>query len=314
MNPNCCKGCKKPAGRTSLSSCKRFFGRAVEKAPFGVAAVKDGIVLYSNLACAEILGYDARREVIGTNIIDHVAPEKRSEVVSFIKDIRENGLSVPRDGFFETIVEEKSGSKIQLRIRLTREETRCCELVTLCYVTNVTEQKRKEEGYYNLAIRDHLTGLFNRLYMEETLHREISRARRQGSGMGVVMLDLDHFKMFNDTYGHTAGDELLRAFAQLLNNNVREEDVVCRYGGEEFLIIMPGASHEVVKSRAELIRQETAELKIYFQKNMLSSTTVSIGIAFFPDHGGKEEQIIAVADQALYRAKAEGRDRVVVAE
>ena len=77
---------------------------------------------------------------------------------------------------------------------------------------------------------------------------------------------------------------------------------------------MPGASHEVVKSRAELIRQETAELKIYFQKNMLSSTTVSVGIAFFPNHGGKEEKIIAAADQALYRAKAEGRDRVVVAE
>jgi len=182
--------------------------------------------------------------------------------------------------FFETIVKEKSGSEIQLRIRLTREETRCCGLVTLCYVTDVTDQKRKEEDYYNLAIRDHLTGLFNRLYMEETLRREMARAR----GRDPVWASLCWILIISrcsTTLWPRRRDELLRAFAQLLKNNVREEDVVCRYGGEEFLIIMPGADIEIVKTRAELIRGKRLISKYIFKKNTLSSTTVSIGIASF---------------------------------
>ena len=106
------------------------------------------------------------------------------------------------------------------------------------------------ETLRNQAIRDGLTGLFNRRYLEETLERELSRSKRQGTPLGVIMLDLDHFKEYNDTYGHNAGDELLCALGQLIQDQIRREDIACRFGGEEFLLIMPGAPMDVALERA----------------------------------------------------------------
>ncbi len=163
------------------------------------------------------------------------------------------------------------------------------------------------------AIRDPLTGLFNRRYLEETLERELHRVKRLGSSLGVVMMDLDHFKEYNDTHGHEGGDAMLSAVGSLIKTHCREEDIPCRYGGEEFLLILSGASSEVTLGRAEKLRQAVKELQIQHRGQYINPTTMSLGVAVFPDQGATGEDLIRAADNALYLAKAEGRDRVVVA-
>lgn len=169
------------------------------------------------------------------------------------------------------------------------------------------------ETLHQQSVRDPLTGLYNRRYLEETMVREEARAKRLRSTLGVILLDVDHFKQFNDTYGHGAGDRVLQSVGRLLRGRVRAEDVVCRYGGEEFVVVMPGASLDVVQGRAETLRREASHFALDGQNPMQTPITLSAGIAIFPDHGDAWELVIAAADEALYRAKHEGRDRVIVA-
>lgn len=171
---------------------------------------------------------------------------------------------------------------------------------------------RLRETLHHQAVRDPLTGLFNRRYLEETLEREISRATRQGASLAVIMLDLDHFKGFNDTFGHPAGDEALRELAVLLEAHVRGSDVACRYGGEEFTLVLPDASLKDAQKRAEELREWVKRMRITHESQALDTMTASMGLACFPEHGSSAEALLRAADAALYRAKAEGRDRVVV--
>jgi diguanylate cyclase (GGDEF)-like protein/PAS domain S-box-containing protein len=161
------------------------------------------------------------------------------------------------------------------------------------------------------AIRDSLTGCFNRRYLDETLERELSRARREGSPLSLVILDLDHFKQINDTYGHQAGDQALVVLAETLRADIRHEDVLCRYGGEEFVILMPHMSLAKAAERAEGWRQKIAEIRVPFGNFELTFTT-SAGVAAYPDHGKMPDELAQMADLALYLAKSEGRNRVVV--
>jgi len=164
-----------------------------------------------------------------------------------------------------------------------------------------------------LSVRDPLTGLFNRRYMEETLAREFAKARRTDSKCGVIMLDVDHFKNFNDTYGHEAGDLVLKELAGSLSSHVRGEDVVCRYGGEEFIIILPEITVDLALSRAEDLRRTVAdEMRVDFNDTLLK-VTISLGVALFPDHGDDPESVVVAADNALYLSKEGGRNRVSVA-
>jgi diguanylate cyclase (GGDEF)-like protein len=170
------------------------------------------------------------------------------------------------------------------------------------------------ETLYNQSIRDSLTGLFNRRYLEETLKREISRAKRKQYSLGIIMIDIDHFKSFNDTFGHDGGDVLLRELSRILQRNIRREDIACRYGGEEFVLILPDASLENTQRRAEQMREAVKNLKLYYLNHPLGEVTISSGVAIYPDHGLTEEDVLRAADKALYRAKSEGRDRVATAE
>jgi diguanylate cyclase (GGDEF)-like protein/PAS domain S-box-containing protein len=169
------------------------------------------------------------------------------------------------------------------------------------------------ETLQNQAIRDPHTGLYNRRYLEETLDRELHRSRRLEAPLGVVMLDLDHFKDFNDTCGPAAGDALLIALAHTITGEISTEDIACRYGGEEFLLVMPGASLETTRERAELLRQAVQALQVKYQDRFLKAPTISLGVASFPDHGVTAEELVNAADAALYRAKKTGRDRVEIA-
>lgn len=164
------------------------------------------------------------------------------------------------------------------------------------------------------SIKDGLTGLFNRHFMELALDRELRRAISQNKPLAIMMLDLDHFKQFNDTYGHEAGDAVLRELGEALLASVRDEDIVCRYGGEEFIAIFPEVSLETAMGRAEAIRRVVSEMRIRNRGEILTETTISIGVAVYPRHGDTLEEIMRAADRALYEAKHLGRNRVVTAE
>jgi diguanylate cyclase (GGDEF)-like protein len=162
------------------------------------------------------------------------------------------------------------------------------------------------------ATQDPLTGLHNRRYLDETLPRELQRARRHQHSLCLVMLDIDHFKYFNDTFGHDAGDTLLRAVGAFLQRNTRGEDVVCRYGGEEFILVMPGASLESMRLRTEEIRRGIQALHIQHEGRQLGTVTASLGVALFPHHSRSASDLVRAADMALYDAKRTGRNRVVI--
>ncbi len=164
----------------------------------------------------------------------------------------------------------------------------------------------------NQSIRDSLTGLFNRHFMQISLERELARASRRKQTLSVYMLDLDHFKRFNDTYGHGAGDAVLKSVAEIFKNSVRTEDIACRYGGEEFTIILPDVTPTVAYERAESIRRAVSALRIPLAGETLSDFSVSIGVSLYPQDGESAELLLSRADQALYRAKRAGRDQVAI--
>lgn len=184
-------------------------------------------------------------------------------------------------------------------------------------LAQIGEQTRQlatsEARLRELSIHDPLTGLFNRRYLEETLLREMRRAEREDAPLSIIMMDIDHFKRFNDTLGHAAGDALLQDLGALLSRTVRAADVACRYGGEEFVLVLPDASLEVATARAELVRDAVKSLHVVLDAVALGTVTVSLGVAVFPDHGCDGESVLRSADSAMYRAKDQGRDQVVIA-
>jgi two-component system cell cycle response regulator len=163
------------------------------------------------------------------------------------------------------------------------------------------------------AARDPLTGLFNRRYMEATFERDLHRAVREGSTIGIIMLDVDHFKQFNDTFGHDGGDTILKELSALLLARTREEDIVCRYGGEEFLIVLPGASLDDTRGRAEGLLAAIRSMAVSLHGREVKSNSASIGVAAYPKNGDTVGSLIRAADEALYQAKTHGRDCARVA-
>jgi len=170
---------------------------------------------------------------------------------------------------------------------------------------------RLQERLREQATRDPLTGLFNRRYLEDSLDRELHRATRKQSALSIVMLDLDHFKQFNDTFGHDAGDLLLRELGKVLRTVLRQSDISCRYGGEEFVLVFPDSSLADTRKRVEEIRVLVKGLKIRHDDRLLGTITESAGIATAPEHGSTAQDLLRSADDALYIAKQGGRDRLV---
>jgi diguanylate cyclase (GGDEF)-like protein len=169
------------------------------------------------------------------------------------------------------------------------------------------------EALHNQAIRDPLTGLFNRRYMREFLEREIHRANRHRHPLSLMMLDIDHFKRYNDSFGHAAGDDVLRFVGKCLNNSIRADDLACRYGGEEFIVILPDCSLAQAIIRAQQICDRVRTLYSEHPSELPQAVTVSIGVASFKETTDEIDLLLRFADEALYLAKHEGRDRVIVA-
>lgn len=162
---------------------------------------------------------------------------------------------------------------------------------------------RVQEELRTRAIRDSLTGLFNRRWIEETMFGSIEHA-------GVIVADVDHFKSYNDRWGHAGGDALLQQLARLMQCLFRDDDVVCRLGGEEFVIILPETPFEEVRACAERLVEESRRLAVHLDGELLGAITLSAGIAVSPHHAATVEGLISAADHALYAAKRAGRDRV----
>jgi diguanylate cyclase (GGDEF)-like protein/PAS domain S-box-containing protein len=174
---------------------------------------------------------------------------------------------------------------------------------------HVEEIEELQETLREQAIRDALSGLFNRRFLEETCTRELARAQREGYPVALAMFDLDLFKRINDTYGHAAGDEVIIALARLLQQHARSSDTACRFGGEEFVLLLPGVDLETAATRVEELRRTFADTVIAFGAFRLRAT-VSAGVAAYPAHGLSTHELVARADEALYAAKRSGRNRV----
>lgn len=284
----------------------------------------DGKHLESNWRAANMLGYTPQ-EILALHASDIYA--RPAEGIKVLEELLA-GKHIP---LYESHFRKKDGSEITVEVNaelVCDAEGKPLHIQKV--VRDITERKQDEIAIQNAnqklrtqlshikalqsqlreqAVRDPLTGLFNRRYLEETLQREIVVAKRQQSNISVVMIDIDRFKKFNDTYGHDAGDFLLKELAALLQREVRRSDISCRYGGEEFLVVMPGASLEKAMERAEHIRASFCSARYEFMGSKLKAT-LSLGVACFPQHGETWEELVHAADRAMYAAKAAGKNRV----
>jgi diguanylate cyclase (GGDEF)-like protein/PAS domain S-box-containing protein len=175
----------------------------------------------------------------------------------------------------------------------------------------LNENERLRLQLQEQAIRDPLTGVYNRRYFAEALENETSRAFREQSPFSIIILDVDHFKKINDTYGHKCGDLILRSLAKFLQENTRRSDIVCRFGGEEFVILMPDAASDSAYERAELFRSQFAAMVNEYEGKQVTCS-FSAGVASFPMHSNSGETLLNMADLALYQSKAQGRNRSTI--
>ncbi|MFH1879470.1 MAG: diguanylate cyclase [Bacillota bacterium] len=211
--------------------------------------------------------------------------------VSFIADTAASETPAESAPYFES----------RLRLLTAASETAALSMANIMLQNTLRQQ----------SIRDPLTGIYNRRYMVESLTRELSRAQREQASVSVLMFDIDHFKKFNDTYGHDGGDTLLRHLGEFLRQNTRGEDIVCRYGGEEFVVVLPNTRLQSAMQKADAMRIGVSRLGMPHLGSQMRSCTISIGVASYPLNGLTAEELLKAADIALYTAKREGRNRVV---
>jgi diguanylate cyclase (GGDEF)-like protein/PAS domain S-box-containing protein len=305
------------SNRLSLQDSELRYRRLFETAQDGILILdaESGLITDVNPYLIGMLGY-SREEFL----------QKKLWEVGAFKDVEANEAAF-RDlqekeyiRYKNLPLRTKTGKLIQVEfvsnVYLVGDEK-----VIQCNIRNITEEKqaqdalqKSEAAFREQSMRDHLTGLFNRRYLEETLKRELHRAKRKNTTLGIIMFDVDNFKKYNDSYGHAAGDLVLQEMGKLMQDHIRKEDVPARYGGDEFVIILPDVSIEVVLNRATHILDEAKKIKIRFHGKKLPNCTLSIGAAIFPKNGITYETVLHAADIALYNAKSEGRNRVVVAE
>ncbi|QAX30256.1 sensor domain-containing diguanylate cyclase [Leisingera sp. NJS204] len=185
----------------------------------------------------------------------------------------------------------------------------CAEQISMA-IANV----RMRDQLHDQSVRDPLTGLFNRRHMTETLRKSINASQSSGQRLSIISIDVDHFKKFNDNHGHDAGDMVLRAVGSVLEQACDGDEVACRPGGEEFTLIVPGASQEDVMTKAEMVRQAVEDVVVRYGEKALPRITISLGVAHYPAHGTMPQDLLRASDEALYDAKAKGRNQVCVAE
>jgi diguanylate cyclase (GGDEF)-like protein/PAS domain S-box-containing protein len=295
----------------ALHESEARFRGVVSQSLVGIYIIEDGTFSYSNAKFNEIFGYDTN-EVRSLKLVQIAAEADRPLVAENIRK-RLSGEVDRVDYVFRGL--RKNGSEINVEIHSSAMEIGG-KLALIGLVMDVTERTRVErevqalqERMYYQSTHDALTGLRNRRFLEETLSRELILVSRIGQPVSVIMGDLDHFKAINDCYGHLGGDEVLRVFGELIKKHVRASDICCRYGGEEFLLVLPQTSKVVAVERAELLRGVLAEARIA-NGALIISVTASFGVATSPGDGQTGDELIAAADGAMYVAKTAGRNCV----
>lgn len=312
--------------RQRLETALLARGAAIEAAAEGIAITDpDGVIEYANSALTRSSGY-AMEELLGqhTRIFNSGLQDR-----AFYANL----WSTIRDGRIwrgEIVNRRKDGSlytELMAIAPVCNERGETVQYVAIKH--DISERKRMENDLQETnamlqhqldeihrlqaelreqAVRDGLTNLFNRRYLDETLERELARAKREGYPLSLVMIDIDHFKKLNDTYGHQAGDKVLRELAALLWGNIRAEDVPCRYGGEEFLVLLPRMPLDIAFDRAEDWRKTFQATRVPFGDFQLE-TTISCGLSAYPDHARTPDELLRCCDEALYSAKHGGRNR-----
>lgn len=297
----------------ALRESELKFHGLVNQSLVGIVIVEDGKFSYANAKFNEICGYSAE-EVRGLGVLDIVSESDRALVAENIRK-RLSGEVAQVDYVFRGL--RKNGAVIDVEVHSSTMELGG-KLALISLLMDVTERTRAEREVQALqkmlreqSTHDALTGLYNRRYLEETLGRELLSAERHEHPVSVIMGDLDHFKLVNDRYGHLAGDEVLRVFGDLMKRHARGSDVYCRYGGEEFLLVLPQMATAIAVERAEQLRCAMAAAPVPYGASLIA-VTVSFGVATFPRDGRTGDELIAAADSALYAAKAAGRNRVHV--
>jgi diguanylate cyclase (GGDEF)-like protein/PAS domain S-box-containing protein len=301
----------------SLIKSELRYRRLFEAAQDGILILdaNTGAIVDVNPFLEKLLGYTE----------DEFISKKLWEVGAF-KDIKASKtafLALQKNEYIrykDLPLRAKNGQLVQVEfVSNVYKEGR--DKVIQCNIRDITERKQVQDALIKSeatlreqSVRDGLTGLFNRRYMEETLRREINRAARKNYTLGVMMLDIDYFKTINDSYGHIAGDMVLREFSKMISRNIREEDIACRYGGDEFIIVLPDTSLNVTCERAEQLIANTKNMQLQFEEKFIGELSISIGISIFPENGISKADILRSADMALFSAKKEGRGRMVLSD
>jgi diguanylate cyclase (GGDEF)-like protein/PAS domain S-box-containing protein len=288
------------------------FHAVVEQSLVGITLLDGKKFVYANPKFAAMTGYSVE-ELMQMGALEITPPQERAKTAELIQS-GITGKSAPST--FVVNVLRKDGQIMNAEISAALPIEIGGQTVLMSMWSDVTDRLRVENEVKalndllrNQAIRDPLTGLFNRRYLEETLERELEMAQRQGYEVSLIMGDIDHFKAINDTFGHQAGDEVLRRFSELIQLSSRASDVCCRYGGEEFLLVLPNVSEEIAAQRAEEIRLAIAQTPIRVGTTDIR-VTLSFGVATYPAHGDSAEILVAAVDAALYMAKSSGRNQV----
>jgi diguanylate cyclase (GGDEF)-like protein/PAS domain S-box-containing protein len=277
----------------------------------------EGLIVSWNPAAERILGFSAQ-DAIGRDAHELFVPSRyHADFRKGFASFRETGVGAVIGKKREVEALRKDGSEfpVELSVSAIRLNERWHAVGVLRDITgrklSETKVQKLQEQLLDQAVRDPLTGLYNRRYLDETIAREVVRAARYNQPIGIVMCDIDHFKLVNDVHGHLAGDEVLRAFAGLLREHARGSDIACRFGGEEFVLLFPGMPRDVAYRRAEQLRTELAAKRITLGAVVIQ-LTASFGVASFPEDGQTMDSLIGAVDAAMYQAKETGRDRVVV--
>jgi diguanylate cyclase (GGDEF)-like protein/PAS domain S-box-containing protein len=288
------------------------FRALAEQSLVGIAVVEASGFIYLNAQFAEIFGY-TQSELTALRLMSTVSDES---IEVFTDHLHKCQTGQPHEALLSYQGRKKDGTVVDLELSSSRMTAGDDDEALILVVRDVTARKQAErkvqilnERLAELAVRDPLTGLYNRRFMEASLEREFIGAARSGSTLSVVLCDIDHFKAVNDTYGHQAGDEVLQAFGALLRQHCRKSDIACRYGGEEFLVVFPGMPVGLAADWAERVRGAIEAAQIEAGADTLR-ITASFGVASFPAHAQTWQEVIGAADSALYSTKTGGRNQV----
>jgi len=295
----------------ALRESEAKFHGLVNQSLVGIVIIEEGTFTYSNAKFDEMFGYSSD-EVRQLGPLDMAIEDDRPLIAENVRK-RPQGEVEHADYVFRG--RRKDGGVVDIEVHSSAMDIGG-KMLLISLLMDISERARAEREVQALqellrdqSTHDALTGLYNRRYLEETLGRELILAERGGYPISVIMGDLDHFKVVNDDHGHLAGDEVLRVFGGLMKRHARASDIYCRYGGEEFLLILPKMTKARAAKRAEHLRVAMAASPVEFDASSIT-VTVSLGVAVFPVDGRTGDKLIAAADAALYAAKAAGRNRV----